>query len=66
MPVIEEHQEMPEILSSRVPRGLAKDRSNRNLAYLKVSSDQAKAVGPVGLKRAEKDLIMRRYNHHRH
>jgi len=51
---------MPEIMSSRVPR-LVNDRSNRNLAYLKVSSEQAKAVGPIGLKRAEKDLIMRRY-----
>lgn len=35
------------------------------MAYVNISSDGAKPVGPIGLKKAEKDLIMRRYkNHH--
>lgn len=33
----------------------------QNMAYVNISSDGAKAVGPIGLKRAEKELIMRRY-----
>jgi hypothetical protein len=32
------------------------------MAYVNISSDGAKPVGPIGLKRAEKELIMRRYN----
>jgi len=37
--------------------------NQKNMAYLKVSHEGAKAVGPIGLKRAEKELIMRRYNY---
>jgi len=33
-----------------------------NLALINVSSDNAKAVGPMGIKRAEQELIRRRYN----
>ena len=36
--------------------------SNQPMAYVGVSSDGAKAVGPIGLKRAERELIQRRYN----
>jgi hypothetical protein len=37
------------------------------MAYVNISSDGAKPVGPIGLKKAEKELIMRRYkNHHYH
>ena len=32
------------------------------MAYVNISSDGAKAVGPIGLKRAERELIQRRYN----
>jgi hypothetical protein len=34
------------------------------MAYVNISSDGAKPVGPIGLKRAEKELIMRRYKNH--
>lgn len=36
--------------------------SNQPMAYVNISSDGAKAVGPIGLKRAERELIQRRYN----
>lgn len=36
--------------------------SNNGMAYVNISSDGNKPVGPIGLKRAEKELIMRRYN----
>ena len=36
----------------------------QNMAYVNISSDGAKPVGPIGLKRAEKELIMRRYKYH--
>ena len=32
-----------------------------NMAYVNISSEGNKPVGPIGLKRAEKELIMRRY-----
>ena len=44
-------------------------QNNQGMAYVNISSDGAKPVGPIGLKRAEKELIMRRYNskyHHNH
>ena len=44
------------------PRGM----SNQNMAYVNISSEGAKPVGPIGLKRAEKELIMRRYKHAYH
>lgn len=44
------------------PRG----SSNQNMAYVNISSEGAKPVGPIGLKRAEKELIMRRYKHAYH
>lgn len=33
------------------------------MAYINITGEGAKAVGPIGLKRAEKDLIMRRYKY---
>lgn len=41
-------------------------QSKKNLAYINISGEGAKPVGYLGLKKAEKDLIMRRYkqNHH--
>ena len=33
--------------------------SNNGMAYVNISSDGNKPVGPIGLKRAEKELIMR-------
>jgi hypothetical protein len=33
------------------------------MAYVNVSQDGAKMVGAVGIKKAEKDLIMRRYKY---
>jgi hypothetical protein len=36
------------------------------MAYINTSSDGAKPVGPIGLKRAEKELIMRRYKNNYH
>jgi len=36
------------------------------MAYVNISSDGAKPVGPIGLKRAEKELIMRRYKYNHH
>ena len=34
-----------------------------NVAYINISGDGAKMVGPIGLKKAEKELIMRRYKY---
>jgi len=36
------------------------------MAYVNISSEGAKPVGPIGLKRAEKELIMRRYKNAYH
>lgn len=36
------------------------------MAYVNISSNGAKPVGPIGLKRAEKELIMRRYKNNYH
>lgn len=33
------------------------------MAYVNISTEGAKLVGPIGLKKAEKDLIMRRYKY---
>jgi hypothetical protein len=44
------------------PRG----GSNQNMAYVNISSEGAKPIGPIGLKKAEKDLIMRRYKNAYH
>lgn len=44
------------------PRG----GSNQNMAYVNISSEGAKPLGPIGLKKAEKELIMRRYKHAYH
>jgi hypothetical protein len=41
-------------------------RRHGNMAYVNISSDGAKPVGPIGLKRAEKELIMRRYKYNHH
>jgi hypothetical protein len=32
------------------------------MTYVNISREGNKPVGPIGLKRAEKELIMRRYN----
>ena len=54
---------MPDInhRPSKIPR-LNHHGSKINMAYLNVSGDQAQPVGPIGLKKVEKELIMRRYN----
>lgn len=36
------------------------------MAYLNVSHEGNKPIGPIGLKKAEKDLIMRRYKAQQH
>lgn len=36
------------------------------MAYVNISSEGAKPIGPIGLKKAEKDLIMRRYKNAYH
>ena len=33
------------------------------MAYISISGEGAKAVGPMGIKKAEKDLILRRYKY---
>jgi hypothetical protein len=38
--------------------------SKKNLAYINISGEGARAVGHLGLKKVEKDLIMRRYKYH--
>lgn len=38
-------------------------QSRKNLAYINISGEGAKPVGYLGLKKAEKDLIMRRYKY---
>lgn len=60
-----------EIQSSLLPPMNPNDQrqrshQNNNMAYINVASDGAKPVGGVGLKRAEKDLIMRRYKNNYH
>lgn len=34
-----------------------------NMAYIGVTQDGSQPVGPMGIKKAEKDLIMRRYKY---
>lgn len=41
-------------------------QSKKNLAYINISGDAAKPVGSLGLKKVEKDLIMRRYKYNHH
>lgn len=38
----------------------------QNMAYVNISSEGNKPVGPIGLKKAEKELIMRRYKNAYH
>jgi hypothetical protein len=33
------------------------------MAYINITGEGARAVGPMGLKKAEKDLILRRYKY---
>ena len=35
--------------------------SRKDLAYINITGEGSKPVGVLGLKKAEKDLIMRRY-----
>ena len=37
--------------------------SKKNLAYINITGEGAKQVGPIGLKKAEKELILRRYKY---
>lgn len=37
--------------------------AKKNLAYINITGEGAKPVGVIGLKKAEKDLIMRRYKY---
>ena len=48
---------LPQVMSN----GEIRHGQQRNMAYVNISSDGAKPVGPIGIKRAEKELIMRRY-----
>ena len=41
-------------------------RGGQNMAYVNISQEGNKPVGPIGLKRAEKELIMRRYKNAYH
>jgi len=36
------------------------------MAYINITGAGAKPVGVIGLKKAEKDLIMRRYKYNHH
>lgn len=40
--------------------------SKKNIAYINISGEGARPVGPIGLKKAEKDLILRRYKYNHH
>ena len=37
--------------------------TKKNIAYINITGDGNKSVGPIGLKKAEKDLILRRYKY---
>jgi hypothetical protein len=41
-------------------------QSRKNIAYINISGEGAKPVGYLGIKKAEKDLIMRRYKYNHH
>jgi len=58
-------QKAPSALPNLSDQG-ANQQSRKNLAYINISGEAAKPVGYLGLKKAERDLIMRRYkqNHH--
>lgn len=56
-----EQHTMSPVLNQAQIEGISKPRSN--MAYVNISTDGAKPVGPIGLKKAEKDLIMRRYKY---
>jgi hypothetical protein len=36
------------------------------MAYINITGEGAKVVGPIGLKKVEKDLILRRYKYNHH
>jgi hypothetical protein len=62
-----QRQELSPVLPS-IQQSLTKSPSNYNLqeapermAYINISSDGYRPVGPLGLKKAEQDLIKRRY-----
>lgn len=44
---------MPEIIAT----------TKKNLAYINITGEGAKPVGPIGIKKAEKELILRRYKY---
>jgi hypothetical protein len=37
--------------------------SKKQMAYINITGDAARPVGHLGLKKVEKDLIMRRYKY---
>lgn len=39
------------------------NKRNNNMVNVNVTQDGQKLVGPIGLKKAEKELIMRRYKY---
>jgi hypothetical protein len=45
-----------------MPQGESNTTSKKNIAYINITGD-TRPVGPIGLKKAEKDLIMRRYKY---
>ena len=57
MPTLSNVASDSELKQIRLPQ------NNTNMAYVNISSEGAKLVGPIGLKKAEKELIMRRYKY---
>ena len=52
---------LPQIQQDNRGPSRSKHYNQQNLAYVNVSKAGNEPVGPIGLKRAEKELIMRRY-----
>lgn len=59
-------EQPPRIPIIQAKESLVNSASKKNMAYINITGEGAKAVGPIGLKKAEKDLILRRYKYTHH
>jgi len=54
---------IPPIVKSQDQPMIPEINTKKNLAYINITGEGAKPVGPIGIKKAEKELILRRYKY---
>ena len=62
-PQYSKHQQSLQDLHNQAPPGY-KQKPKNGMAYININSDGQRLVGPLGMKKAEQDLIKRRYKQH--